>query len=325
MSEVIYTDRTHAENQALELLPLLSEHTLLAIDMNQRELADYFKNVTAIFSDVDGTLVELGKNDISSAYSDLFHTLYEKNVSMTLVTGKPHSEILLLLAALPKHTPLRIVYEKGAYLLDIDEEGEATKQYLLSSPEIEKYVRQLKDELTAEIDSLQQRYLASDGTPRVTIGLGGDDSHESLVSIDLLAGTPPANYIDTTGKARENLKLKDVGLQIQITADLKAFLMDRHPTWSFVDLGNGNIEIAPAEIEKDKAIKAMPDFATAKGVLILGDSNNDSKMFALRSQPNVKAGLILHSKKLAWLTDDVDFVSFGMANAIPLIESVLNP
>lgn len=161
------------------------------------------------------------------------------------------------------------------------------------------------------------------GRKRVVYGWSGSGRQKSVIGIDIYHGEPPADYLSVVGVEREVMKVKDPELLAHVEADLAAFVERHKPGWRLIHLGNGNSEIAPGGIEKDLAIRQLPEFRQATGVLVMGDSGNDRAMFAMRSVPKVLAALVLHRERSLELVDEVDLVAFGMANAGPLFELVL--
>ena len=153
----------------------------------------------------------------------------------------------------------------------------------------------------------------------MTLGWGGQGTHQSMLSIDVLGGTPPDDYLQKTGLERDALKVKDAALLGDVAVAVKQFVGEHTNGWNFVDLGNANFEIAPGPIEKDAAIRTLQSRRGSEGILVLGDSANDKAMFRLRhdKEMQVTAGLVLHRAASLPLVDEVDCVSFGMANAGP--------
>ena len=315
--------RNDAVVTCLKNLTHEGRNKIIVVDFSETTAQQILARVDQIFSDVDGTLVELGHNTLSEKYITMLQTLSDSGVKTTLVTGKPLSEITRLVSSLPPSLSLRIIYEKGSYFLEPDQTGILKKHYLLSSPELEASIQNLKQASVAFIVEVETKYRDTSGQPLVKIGWGGDGTHESILSFDILKAGAPKNYLDIKGYEREALKVSDEKLLAQVTTDLREFITKQRPDWRFVDLGNGNIEVAPGPIEKDEAILSLPDFANYKGILLLGDSPNDSKMFELRRLENAWAGLVLHSPKTTSLCEHVDFVTFGMGNALPLLKTCI--
>ena len=323
LPEIIVTNRALCARSALGLLAQPALNTVLSLNQSADELIHTLRNIDNIFTDADGSLVEMGHNVLSSEYARCIADLSKLNVRTTVVTGKPYSEIERLLHSVPKGLSLRIICEKGAYYLDPDTTGTLRKRYLLSTPELEYSVREFRKIFESEKVSIERRHPGPSGKQQITLGWAGDGTHESVLSIDILAGVPPANYLGIKGIAREQLKVSSLTLRRQVLADLQAFTERHRPGWQVVDLDNANIEITPRCIEKDEAILAMPDFAAAQGVLVLGDSANDARMFGLRRFDKVRAGLVLHNEKMVELLDTVDFATFGMANLQPVFQLLL--
>lgn len=310
-------------DKAQELLVQKPADTILTCGMSADELRAVFASIDTIFTDADGTVVEEGLTTFPAEYADYITKLSKLNIKTTLITGKPYAEIKKLLANLPEGLPMRIIYEKGAYYLEPDSDGVLQKHYLLSSEDLERRMLKLRELYLEHKHEIEEKYIDEKGNPRVTLGWSGSGAHQSLLSIDILAGTPPENYMDIVGVPREALKVKDPELLAKVEADLTEFAHTYEPDWKLVHIGNGNTEIAPDIIEKDVTLMNLPDFKVAKGIMVWGDSMNDLKMFEMRKLPQVTAGLVLHRERSLDLVNKVDFVSFGMANAKPFFELLL--
>lgn len=210
--------------------------------------------------------------------------------------------------------PLHILYEKGAYEF-VRHEGKDSIRQLLATAAIEEDAAALRRMFTRQKIALERACSDACGTA-VTFGWAGSGSHKSLLSIDVFQGIVPSHYRATVGAERAALKVRDPQLLARIARDLERFLHLHQPTWSMVHLMNGNYELGPKDIEKDRAILQTCGWQRAQAVLVLGDSANDCRMFALRSHQKAAAGLVLHREAAVPLVGDVDFVSFGIANPI---------
>jgi hydroxymethylpyrimidine pyrophosphatase-like HAD family hydrolase len=312
-----------AEDQLFQtastLLQETPQNTILSCSLSEAELRKMFSSVDCVFTDADGTGVGEGLTTFPRLYSDYVQRLAHLGITTILITGKPYEEVSAVVASLPRDSPLKVIYEKGAYYLEADSADTMQKHYLLSTPELEASVSELRTLFLEQKAEIEAKYIKH-GKPQVTFGWSGSGMHKSMLSIDILTGTSPTNYLKITGTEREDLKIKDPVLLAQVEADLQLFVDTNCPDWKLIHIGNGNSDITPGPIEKDLAILQMTEFQNAKGVLLWGDSGNDSKMFELRSRDNVYAGLVLHREKSIDLIDHVDFVSFGMANALPFFE-----
>ena len=308
---------------AAEQLGKRPDNTVLVRSGLANDLLNRLAAIDTIFSDLDGTIVEEGTAMLTAQYVEYIRQLAAAGVTVTLVTGKSYGEITELLRGLPPGLPLGMIYEKGAYCLRRDTAGGFQKQYLLTTPELEASVAELRRSFLKEKAGIERKYHDEQGRPRVMVGWAGKGDHQSVLSIDILAGDAPANYLDLMGPARDALKVKDAALLASIEADLQQLVQTHRPGWRLVHLGNGNSEIAPGNIDKDAAVRRLDAYRQAKGMMVLGDSGNDRALFALRHGPKVLAGLVLHRAAALPLAGEVDMVAFGMANAAPILRLVL--
>jgi HAD superfamily hydrolase (TIGR01484 family) len=309
--------------QAARMLHKIDRAAVLAVDRSEVDVLTALRTVDHVFTDADGTILDQGMTALSDAYCQDIAKLSALGVRTTIITGKPLTEVIRLVSSLPSGLPVDIIFEKGAYYLERSSLGDAQKRYLLATPEIEAQVGEMKKRLEHERQSIENKYVDAKGRPLATIGWAGDGTHTSILSIDILVGTPPNGYLEIKADERARLKITDPVLIRQIVDDLQQFVARYQTGWQLVDLGNANIEIAPSLIEKDEAIMSRQDFMSAKGVLVLGDSNNDRKMFRMRRLDKVYAGLVLHTEKSTLLAEDVDLISFGIANAYPILSLLL--
>lgn len=320
---IIVSDGDHITEVASNLFDQATPSAILSYGYSAEELISIFQSVDCIFTDADGTVVEEGLTTFPATYSEYVQQLADLGITTTMVTGKPYAEISKLVESLPAGSPLRIIYEKGAYYLEPDKDGVMHKRYLLSSPELEASVLDLRRLFLENKKAIEDKYQDVDGAPLITLGWSGSGQHQSVLGIDIFAGVPPADYLQIVGPAREDLKVKDLDVLANVEVDLQKFVDTFRPGWRLVHLGNGNSEIAPDLIEKDIAIMQMDEFKNANSVLVWGDSGNDKKMFELNRLPKVHSGLVLHRKNSISLVNSVDFVSFGMANAKPFFDLLL--
>lgn len=305
---------------ALQLLREAAETALLRrVDDNDPLAA--LAQVDCIFSDIDGTLTSEGSKGLPERAINYLRRLRGAGVAIILVSGKPYEEIAPIMQALPAELHVEAIYEKGAYTLETSADGQLSKSYLLTSPSQEQAVMTLRDKLTQHWQTMS----AAHAHERISLGWAGSGKHQSVVSIDIFTGDVPENYMQLTGPDRDRLKLKDPTLLSAIEAELRAFVESQCPGWLVVHLGNANFEIAPPGIEKDMAIRQTAEFKQARRVLVLGDSGNDRKMFAIRRDRDTKtaAGLVFHNPATAELVEDADFVTFGLANPYPLLDQLL--
>lgn len=305
---------------ALRLLGETAERALLR-RVDAKDPLDMLAQVDCVFSDIDGTLTGEGSKGLPQSAAEYLGRLHEVGVAVILVSGKPYEEIAPIMQSLSPELHVDAIYEKGAYKLDTAANGRMSKSYLLTSPEQEQAVAKLRDKLVEYWRHMQ----AAHAKERVSFGWAGSGKHQSVVSIDVFAGDVPEYYERLVGLDRDRLKLKDAAILSAIEAELQAFVADEHPGWIVVHLGNANFEIAPPGIEKDVAIRQTAEFQQAQAVLVLGDSGNDRKMFAMRQGRDTKtaAGLVFHNPAAVGLVEDVDFVTFGLANPYPLFDCLL--
>lgn len=283
---------------------------------------DGFSGIDTVYSDADGTLVPEGATEFSNRTVSQIARLGQVGVRMVVVTGKPLSEVLGLVHSMPVGLSADIIYEKGAYRLERNSDGSFEDRLLLATEAETTAVQQLKYRLLEEKGEIESAYV---GTDKLTLGWGGQGTHRSILSIDVFEGIPPVDYLTKTGKDRDALKVSDPDLLARVESDLAKFVERHTPGWRLVHLGNGNFEIAPGPVEKDAAIRELEQRRGSEAMLVLGDSANDAAMFRLRNDPNMRAmaGLVLHRDSALKLVDEVDCVSFGMANVSPHIRALL--
>ncbi|MBP7858207.1 HAD hydrolase family protein [Candidatus Saccharibacteria bacterium] len=283
---------------------------------------DGFSGIDTVYSDADGTLVPEGATKFSNRTVSQIARLGQVGVRMVVVTGKPLSEVLGLVHSMPVGLSADIIYEKGAYRLERNSDGSFEDRLLLATEAETTAVQQLKYRLLEEKGEIESAYV---GTDKLTLGWGGQGTHRSILSIDVFEGIPPVDYLTKTGKDRDALKVSDPNLLARVESDLAKFVERHTPGWSLVHLGNGNFEIASKDIDKGSAIQAMQVYRDATGALVIGDSANDLAMFQLRdsSRTPTTAGLVLHRKTALPLTESVDCISFGEANADPHLSLLL--
>lgn len=277
-------------------------------------VADRFSGIDTVYSDADGTLVPEGAISFPETVVGHIGRLASVGVRTLLVTGKPLSEVSGLADSLPKGHAIDFIFEKGAYILERNSDGSRRISPLLVSDEDTLAVQALKELFVESKSAIENQFAA-----RMTLGWGGHGTHQSMLSIDVLRGTPPKDYLQKTGPERDALKVKDAALLRDVSVAVAQFVREYTNGWNFVDLGNANFEIAPGPIEKDAAIRTLECRRGSEAMLILGDSANDNAMFGLRQDEKmqVTTGLVLHRQASLPLVDKVDCVSFGMANASP--------
>jgi len=272
-----------------------------------------------IFSDADGTIVRDGAVAFDQDKVELLRRLHEAGVGVTVVTGKPYAEVAKLRGSLPEDIPLSFICEKGAYLAIFDE-GAIEREFILSTPELEQQVAELKERFFAEFAPyVTEKY-------GVHFALSGSGTHRSLLGIDQFASPPPDDYLDRIGDAREVLKVTDKQKIAAVEAEIAAFVASIHPEWRVVHMGGANTEIAPGPIEKDKGIERTSEYHEARQVMVLGDSWNDHAMLKLSSAhpDKASAGLVVFRETAIPLANDADFVTIGMANTNPILEAILD-
>lgn len=318
MTAIIVSDSIQLAAQ-----PVATSSDIYSLGLAVDDLRERFASTDHIFTDADGTVVMEGATTFMPGYNEYFQQLHQRGIGVTVVTGKPAEEALGLMSSLPADSHVQFLCEKGAYTLSRDGSGGTTRQFILSSEASEREVAALRAEFFAQADTLAQQ--ASNGEQRVWFGLGGSGAHRSVLSIDLFATQPPANYLELIGAERDALKLTDETLLQAAEQVIEQFVQARHPGWNVVHMGNANTEICPSAIEKDAAILQTPEFAAARTVQVWGDSMNDRAMFGLRSAHpgKVLAGLVLHREKGKALIPEVDMLAYGMANAAPYLQLLL--
>ncbi len=320
-----HVTKDQVADAARQLFDSHDTQRIVTIGRTDAETRELLESVDVIVTDADGTLLDEGYTTVRDEYVDRITELHYQGVRTAILTGKPFEEARAIIDSSKKPFEVTIVCEKGAYSVEIDEHGEAHKSYLLSSPELEQTVREVREAFIAHLPQLVDTYRRADGTPRVGFGWSGSGQHTSVISVDIFDGQPPDDYLDLVGEARDALKLRDPELLDQVQQVLEQFFHSHVPDARVVHLGNGNTEFAPGSIEKDNAIEQSPFFATAHGVLCLGDSFNDMAMFKLAQRhEHTYAGLIVYREASLALAPEVDFVTTGMANIAPYLQLVGN-
>ena len=283
-------------------------------------ISDALNRIDTLFCDLDGTLISEGSTAFPHrliAYLDRFKRL---GLSIIFVSGRPYAEIEPLVTSLPAGFAAKIVYEKGAYQLRLGQNKPNKPEFLLGSDDIEQQAAITRSDFLIWQRSTEEMYKAQG----VRFGWAGTGTQKIVLSVDVFAGHVPDNYLSLIGRQRDALKLRDGGLLETIKAELELFANTHCPGWQVISLGNGNFEIAPPDVEKNKAILQTPEFQRASGVLILGDSGNDQQMFTLKDETKTRTGLVLHNPAVASLVSEVDFVTFGLANPYPLFDILLS-
>lgn len=277
-------------------------------------LRQRFSAIDRIFSDADGTILSEGLRAIPGNYIQLLRELAGRAVRTTIITGKPLAEVAPLFAAAGTDAPFDVMCEKGAYIASAGGNGSIRIEHLLSSAVLEKEVLDARDAWEAHITAIP-----SEQRPYY-FGRSGSGQHRSIISIDIFAAQPPADYLSMVGQSRDAIKLKDAALLAMAETEIEEFFQALKPEWRIVHLGNANTDITPHLIEKDIALEASASFQQASGVLVLGDTNNDRAMFNLtKRHGNVTAGQVLYRASALGLVEASDAVTIGMANCMPYL------
>jgi hypothetical protein len=204
---------------------------------------------------------------------------------------------------------LDVFYEKGSYLWKA---SEACPNYHISDVEIEKRMQEFQIRYLSFCSGLEQRY-------PIHIDKAGAKTHRSVLSLDILkqgARVAP-------GADMESFKVTDPAVLKPVKKEMQEAMERLGQGMYFTDMNNGNYEIAPSEIDKDKGIVADAEFQSEGNDLILGDSPNDMKAFGLRKRfPRVASGLVFHDKTPQGLLEDTDFVTLEQANLLPYFRAI---
>lgn len=282
------------------------------------ELRQRFARINHVFSDADGTILPEGLHAMPSVYVHLLHELTKVSIQTTIITGKPLAEVAPIFKAAGNDAPFDVICEKGAYIASITDSNEVKIDHLLSSVELEKEVLEARiawEEFTFTTQTKSRPYY---------FGWSGSGQHRSLISIDIFTEQPPKDYLMMTGQIRDTIKLKNKELLKIAETEIEEFFKSIQPEWRIVHLGNANTDITPHLIEKDIALESSMSFQNAKGVLLLGDTNNDRAMFSLKNRsPKVTAGQVLYRQGNIPLIESSDAVTIGMANCLPYLRLLL--
>lgn len=277
-----------------------------------------YTGIDTVFSDADGTVVEEGATRFSDDMIKAIGNLAHVGVGLVIVTGKPFTEARGLAESLPPSLSAQFIIEKGAYVIERNRDGSISRRNLLTTDDLTHAVSELKGTFLEKKTAIESQF--KDAVPGgVFLGRGGQGTHESIMSVDVLHGNAPDDYLSTSGKERDAIKVTNQDLLVSIEQQMLAFVETHAPGWRCVNLGNGNFEISPGIIEKDLAIQTLHAYRGSQGALLLGDSNNDEAMLSLRQidEHPRRAGLVLHRLAALSLVPHVDTISFGMANAYP--------
>ena len=295
------------------------------------QLAAELSRVTRVYMDIDGTAVREGETTFDAATIEVFRRANAAGIELCVgPTGKPFAEALPLWRSLPPDVLVDVIIEKGAYRLHRLPNGEMEKRYLLASPQDEAAVATLRrafypDPSVAEDSSIGAKLEREFGVVIVPAGSG---KHEAVLSFDVLKGGSSRDFESFSNAQRRELKVANAHLlervlerftQLVAEANIEGLNGPR-----IVHLGNGNIELAPASVEKHLAIKA--DLAARPSTMsaVVGDSKNDEPMLRLsRDREDVHGCLVLHRETAAPLIALVDTVVTGEANVAAFIERIL--
>jgi hydroxymethylpyrimidine pyrophosphatase-like HAD family hydrolase len=296
-----------------EALASADHNLIISPERPAEEIERLFAQVEDVYADADGTLLPVGGDRLPPAHAEHILALHRLGVRTTMVTGKPYTEIERIVRALPPGFPLRIIFEKGAYCLRPDGSGVLRRDYLLSSEAVERRIGELRDRFA--LWQLEVEHSAG-----FKFAPAGHGTHQSVLSLDVLkpeATGEPNLALRGLEKVDDPILLKDV------QEIVRGYLADHFPEAALIDLGNANWEITVGEIDKDRAIEALPDFAESRGVMVWGDSGNDLRMFQLRRLPRVSAGLVWHEKTPPDLLAEADFAAVGVMNVDPFFRKIL--
>src|SRR6185312_13849076 len=265
--QVIVRGSSPMQHQARNLLQQAAKNTVLCGARNAGSITRSLQRIDTIFSDLDGTLIYEGASAFSPILISYVRRLQDAGMRITFVSGRPYYEIMPLMNTLPSGLTIGVLYEKGAYQLLPEKDGAYAQKILLGSHGVEQLVAHVRGQFLVWQRSIEEKYNAHN----LWFGWAGSGTQKSVLSIDVFAGHTPKDYASFMGSERDALKLKDVSLLKRIEQELAAFVHLSCSGWQLVNLGNGNFEIAPPGLEKDKAIQQTPEFKHAKGVLVLGD------------------------------------------------------
>lgn len=334
-----FTDRAH------ELLRAGLTNTVIT-PLAQDTARDFLRNVSRIYTDFDGTILEPGATVLSDRTRQAILEIDRKGVQIIGVTGKPFAEIDALLKGLPEGFPLAIIYEKGAFELTRDQFGGYRQVNLLATTEAVQATRAVKDAYHTDWKGLVEQKLCEAGTP-VQLELAGTGTHECVFSIDVLDPEKLSGVADfrQVPGGRDAVKVHDRAVVNQVEGLLGA-LIAKVPGFEdsyAVNLGNSNIEWSPnnteCRIDKDLGVakhagfKVSQDPQTFKVTIdtgttteifgVMGDSGNDKPLFSLAKDCHtMRALLTFHERTPHELLDHSDFLVAGCAGADRFLELI---
>lgn len=278
-----------------ELLEL-ANGTIVPLGMDQEELMEALERVEQVVTDLDGTLLPAGSTDVPAEMLEALRHLHAANIPVYCLTGKPWSEVQQLCDALPADIPVTFLLEKGAFMYKHGDEELQLPTAFLSNDDDKEVAQKFRENIFFES-------VASHALDRgISLRRAGDGGHKVVVSIDIFeAGTD------------EKISR---GERLSTVIDI---LQSNLPTgWVLNNLGNGNIEMHPAGIEKGNAVRAILD-TQPQPMLRIGDSGNDVSLLQTKREEDV-AGAVVCEHTPDALLDAADMGVVGEAQGNRVLE-----
>lgn len=258
----------------------------------------FLTNVDDVFCDLDDTLLLSGTNELGTEVCDEIRALNNREKTVYFVTGKPLEEIQRVINSVPPDLKIKIMLEKGAYYIETGPGASREPVLLLTTQRIVEGIAKLRHDFFSElVPKLQTKY-------PIEIGFAGMGTHRSILSIDIYKPGLPGNYLQLTGKERDELKIPGEELRTKIFDEIcgwyrrwaHAYGAPEFANPVAIDLNNANFEFTAHEIEKDIAIATARRKTGNRVAAYLGDSRNDAKAFALSTtDPSIRACLVCNA------------------------------
>ncbi|MCI5064095.1 HAD hydrolase family protein [bacterium] len=312
--------------------------------LSQEYARKYLSSVSAVFTDLDGTIIKPGETELDRETKAAVSEADELGIEVVAVTGKPKSEVLQMREKNGENFPLRYLYEKGAFALVPDGNGGVREELLLATAEMVAATTAAREYFITDLKEAVEESFASER--RIRLELAGNGDHQCLLSIDILDPTLISGDFRAVPDGRMSIKIQDQALVTRVAAEVHQRLQHctGFETTIPVDLGNANIEFAPGgaetKIEKDlgvarylklpveedghhirlssSALTETPTFA------VLGDSGNDRSLFSIAKQlPRAHGHLVYHPHTPKELLEHCTFLSSPICSGAKHLQLII--